>query len=201
MGSMLNMILIYYICIKRGCKSVIISLFKDNEHQQHYGQGLQLWSIDKCMVDTFEALEEDAVESLIDQSTSLRFVGLYHCLSSYTELYMTDSPLVCSWLLSTVIYGYYKLSSLLLKVHYKTVLPLFWHYSLLVTTEIVSVASSLKLPAKPWLSRGGNKYLWLHPLDFGNHQYLELVSRSFNRSRFNVAFEYLCIFRLNYCVY
>jgi hypothetical protein len=27
------------------------------------------------MFDTFEALEEDAVESLIDQSTSLRFVG------------------------------------------------------------------------------------------------------------------------------
>jgi hypothetical protein len=38
------------------------------------------------MVDAFEALE-DAVDSLIDQSTSLRFVGLYHCLSSYTELY------------------------------------------------------------------------------------------------------------------
>jgi hypothetical protein len=39
-------------------------------------KGLQLCSIDKCMIDTFEALEEDVVESLINQSTSLPFVGL-----------------------------------------------------------------------------------------------------------------------------
>jgi hypothetical protein len=40
-------------------------------------KGQQLGSsIDKYMVDTIEALEEDAVESLIGQSTSLRFVGL-----------------------------------------------------------------------------------------------------------------------------
>jgi hypothetical protein len=32
------------------------------------------------MVDTVEALEEDAVEPLIGQSTSLRFVGLYYSL-------------------------------------------------------------------------------------------------------------------------
>jgi hypothetical protein len=39
MGSMLNMILIdwiiHYIRIKRGYRSVTISLFKDNEHQQY----------------------------------------------------------------------------------------------------------------------------------------------------------------------
>jgi hypothetical protein len=40
-------------------------------------KGRQLWSsIDQYIVDTVEVLEEDAVESLIGQSTSLRFVGL-----------------------------------------------------------------------------------------------------------------------------
>jgi hypothetical protein len=29
-------------------------------------KGLQLWPIDKCMIDTLEALEEDPVEYLID---------------------------------------------------------------------------------------------------------------------------------------
>jgi hypothetical protein len=160
---MLNMTLIdwivYYIYVlKEDISQLQLVFLKIMNASNTIDKGLQLWSINKCVIDSFEALEDDVVESLIDQSASLCFVGLYHCLSSYTELYMTDSPLACSWLLlSTAIYVYYKLSSLLLKVHYKTALPLFLPYYLLEIMEIISVASSLKLPAEPCLGRGGNK--------------------------------------------
>jgi hypothetical protein len=81
------------------------------------------------MVDTVKVLEEDAAESLIGQSTSLCFVGL-HLLPTaaflHRQIYMTSSSLLCCWLLSIAIYGYYKLRSLLLlDVQYKTALPLF----------------------------------------------------------------------------
>jgi hypothetical protein len=56
------------------------------------------------------------VDSFIDQSTYLCFVGLYLLPATFLhgQLYMTSSSLLCSWLLSVTIYGCNKLRSLLL---------------------------------------------------------------------------------------
>jgi hypothetical protein len=88
---------------------------------------LYVWSsIDTYIVHTVEAL--DIVDSLIDQSISLCFVGLYLLPIAaflHRQLFMTGSSLLCSWLLSIVIYGFDKLLSLLLGVQYKTALLSF----------------------------------------------------------------------------
>jgi hypothetical protein len=68
------------------------------------------------MVDTVEALDI-VVDSLIDQSASLCPVGLHSLPIAFLhrQLYMTSSSsLLCSWLLSTAIYGCNKMRSLLL---------------------------------------------------------------------------------------
>jgi hypothetical protein len=78
----------------------------------------------KHIVDTVEALD-----SLIDQSTFLSFVGLYLLPTAaflHRQLYAESSSLLCSWLLSIAIYGCNKLRSLLLlDVQYQTAPPLF----------------------------------------------------------------------------
>jgi hypothetical protein len=79
------------------------------------------------MVDTVEALDI-IVDSLIDQSTSLCFVGLYLLPTTFLHksLYTTSSSLLCSWLLATAIYSCNKLRSLLLlDVQYNTAPLLF----------------------------------------------------------------------------
>jgi hypothetical protein len=56
--------------------------------------------MDKYIVDTVEALDV-IVDSLIDQSTSLCFAGLYLLPTAaflHRQLCMTSSSLLCSWL-------------------------------------------------------------------------------------------------------
>jgi hypothetical protein len=167
MGSILNMILIgwivYYTCIRRGCKSVTNGLFKRVNVNKTIEKGQQLWSsINKYVADTVQALNI-IVDSLIDHSTSLCFAGLYLLPTAFLhgQLYITSSSLLCSWLLVTAIYGCNKLRSLLLlDVQYKTAPLLFWPCSLLVLMEIISVASSRKFPVEPCLSWGGGNEYW-----------------------------------------
>jgi hypothetical protein len=126
-------------------------------------KGQQLWPINKYMVDTNQALDIIA-DSLIDQSTSLCFVGLYLLPTTFLHkpLYTTSSSsFLCSWLLSTATYGCNRLHSLLLlDAQYKTALFFFWPCSLLVLMEIILVASSLKFPVEPCLSWGGGNKYW-----------------------------------------
>jgi hypothetical protein len=106
----------------------MVSLSKINANNT-IEKGRQLCSsMDKCIVDTVEALDI-IVDSLIDQSTSLCFVGLYFLPTAafvHRQLYVASSSLLCSWSLSIAIYGCNKLRSLLLlDVQYKTVPLLF----------------------------------------------------------------------------
>jgi hypothetical protein len=104
MGSILNMILIgwivYYICVLEEDVSQlrVVSLSKRNSNNT-IEKGQLLWSsIDKHIVDTIEALDM-IVDSLIDQSTSLCFVGLYLLFTAaffHRQLYMASSSLLCS---------------------------------------------------------------------------------------------------------
>jgi hypothetical protein len=78
------------------------------------------------VVDTVEALDM-IVDSIIDQSASLCFVGLYLLPATaflHRRLYVTSPSLLFSWLLPTAVYGCNKLLSLLLGVQYKIAPPL-----------------------------------------------------------------------------